>query len=268
MCLRISLFLGLALYLTGPLVAQGQLQPLRIPGPVKDAGVFHVGTGTWTRSVGSQANLGPDVIFRSDVPSGYFAVGWEGQEGVDEGILPGKANPNETGNPGPQDSYLIDGMQFGYCSQSTAPVNWDFVFYDSYVPCDIPSAPANCINCAGSLPTLALPAGGFCWTALFDLSLGGYEVCLEADGGNCAPGYDGGGLGLDHFGWGHTWNTVDQAFTGPLLAGHDAAWFPEGEGTVYQPAFTNACNLPLASGLGAEDYFAIHGPGALTAGCY
>ncbi len=230
--------------------------------------MFHVGTGTWTRSVGSQANLGPDVIFRSDVPSGYFAVGWEGQEGVDEGILPGKANPNETGNPGPQDSYLIDGMQFGYCSQSTAPVNWDFVFYDSYVPCDIPSAPANCINCAGSLPTLALPAGGFCWTALFDLSLGGYEVCLEADGGNCAPGYDGGGLGLDHFGWGHTWNTVDQAFTGPLLAGHDAAWFPEGEGTVYQPAFTNACNLPLASGLGAEDYFAIHGPGALTAGCY
>ena len=80
--------------------------------------------------------------------------------------------------------------------------NWDFAFYDSYMPCDLPSAPGNCVNLAGALPTVALPAGGFCWVGTLDLSLGGYEICMEADGGSCAAGYDGGGLGLDAFGWG------------------------------------------------------------------
>ena len=247
---------------------QQQLSAHKMIGPVKDAGIFHVGTGTWTRGSSAKANLGPDIIFRSNVSSGYFATGWEGSEGIDEGILPGTANNNQTGMAGPQDSYSIDGAEFGYCSVSSAPVNWDFTLYDSYVACDLPSAPAGCVNLAGTIPTVALPAAGFCWIGTLDLSLAGYEVCVEADGGPCASGYDGGGLGLDGFGWGATWNTIDGGTTGPLLAGHDPSWFPEGEGTVYQPAYSNACGLPEASALGTEDLFAIDAGGALSPGCY
>ena len=55
-------------------VAQAQVPTaVRVTMPTKDAGVYHVATGTWTRTGGSQANLGPDVIYRADVPSGYFA---------------------------------------------------------------------------------------------------------------------------------------------------------------------------------------------------
>ncbi|HIF41470.1 MAG TPA: hypothetical protein EYQ74_10265 [Planctomycetes bacterium] len=245
---------------------QQQLSAHKMLGPVKDAGIFHVGTGTWTRGSGAKANLGPDVIFRSDVSSGYFGTGWEGSEGIDEGILPGLGNPNQTGMAGPRDDYLIDGAEFGYCSVSAAMVNWDFTVYDSYVPCDLPSAPSNCVNLAGALPTVALPAGGFCWVGTLDLSLGGYEICVEADGGPCASGYDGGGLGLDGFGWGATWNTTDGGTTGPFLDGHDLTWVPEGEGTVYQPAFTS-CGT-TSSALGTEDFFAIDAGGALSPGCY
>jgi hypothetical protein len=246
---------------------QQQLSAHKMIGPVKDAGIFHVGTGTWTRGSGAKANLGPDVIFRSDVSSGYFGTGWEGGAGIDEGILPGTGNSNQTGNPGPLDNYSIDGAEFSYCSLSSAWVNWDFDLYDSYVPCDLPSAPASCVNLAGAF-SAALPAGGFCWTGTLDLSLGGYEVCVEADGGPCASGYDGGGLGLDGFGWGATWNTTDGGTTGPILAGHDLTWTPEGEGTVYQPAFSNSCANPASSGLGTEDFFAVDAGGALGAGCY
>ncbi len=247
---------------------QQQLSAHKMLGAVKDAGIFHVGTGTWTRGSSAKANLGPDVIFRADVGSGYFGTGWEGQEGIDEGILPGTGNFNQTGNAGPQDSYLINGAEFGYCSTSSAPVAWDFTFYDSYVPCDLPQTPANCLNTAGSLPTVMLPAGGFCWVGTLDLTLGGYEVCTEADGGTCAPGYDGGGLGLDHFGWGATFNAAAGGTTGPFLAGHDVTWTPEGEGTVYEPAYSNVCGATAASGLGSEDFFAIDAGGALGAGCY
>ena len=247
---------------------QQQLSAHKMLGPVKDAGIFHVGTGTWTRGSGAKANLGPDVIFRADVSSGYFGTGWEGSPGIDEGILPGTGNSNQTGNPGPRDDYVIDGAEFGYCSLSAAWTSWDFALYDSYVPCDLPSVGAVCSNLAGTIPTVSLPAGGFCWTGTLDLSLAGYEVCVEADGGPCASGYDGGGLGLDGFGWAATYNTTDGGTTGPFLSGHDITWTPEGEGTVYQPAFSNSCSNPASSGLGTEDFFAIDAGGATNPGCY
>ncbi len=243
---------------------QQQLQAKKMPTAVKDAGIYHMATGTWTRNSGAKANVGLDIIFRSDVSSGYFGVGWEGSEGVDEGIVPGTGNPNKTGSAGPRDDYSVDGFDFGYCSLSTGAVVWDWVFYDGYVPCDIPSAPANCVNAAGG-GSAATPGGGFCWLGTFDMT--GSEVCFESDGGSCAPGYDGGGLGLDHQGWGATWTTTDGATTGPFLDGHDLTWTPEGEGTVYFTGFTNPCLAPVSSALGTEDFFAIHN-GALTAGCY
>ena len=267
---QIHLLAPFALLCCGPLIAQDRpdmAMARRILGPVREAGIYHVGTGTWTRGSNSWANLGPDVIFNADTGAGYFAAFPADSEVIDEGILPGTNNSNKTGNPGPQDSYLVDGFQFGYCSTSMSGVDWEFKFYDSYGPCDLPSS-TSCTNLAGSLPPISLPGGGFCWLATFDLSLGGYEICMEADGGICAPGYDGPGPDLDHFGWSHSWSSTGNPTTGPFISGHDPVWFPEGEGTVYQPAFTNNCGLGYATGLGSRDFFAIDGSPSLSPGCY
>lgn len=231
---------------------QQQVQAKRITMPTKNAGIYHVATGTWTRGTDAQANLGPDVIYRADAPSGYFGVGWNGAEGTDEVVLPGTGNPKKAGT---QDAYFVDGFTFNWCSLQAGPFASTFKFYDSYVPCDDPDIPANCIEQAGCDINIALPAGGFCWTATIDLAGSGYEVCLEADGGPCAPGYQGGGLGLDHGGWG--WINFSTATTGPFLNGYDPNWAPEGGGTCYDPSLPCVAG---ATGLGAQDLFGIGTP--------
>ena len=262
----LALLLGAPLFAQGPKNGAAFIQP--ITAPVLDAGIYHVGTGTWTRGSSAKANLGPDIIFNADTGMGYFSSLPANAEVVDEGILPGTGNTNKTGNAGPNDTYLIDGFQFGYCTTSTSTIDWDFKFYDSYVACDLPSAPSWCTNLAGALPSLTLPGAGFCWLATFDLSLGGYEICMEADGGSCASGYDGGGLGLDGFGWSQSWTSTGGGVTGPFVTGHDPVWSPEGEGTVYQPAFTNNCGSGYATGLGSQDLFAIDTNPTVSPGCY
>ena len=259
MC-RALLALGVGSLAAGVAQAQGPT-PVRVTMPTKDAGIYHVATGTWTRSHGATANLGPDVIYRADVPSGYFGVGWEGTQGVDEMILPTPAN---TEHPGLQEFYRIDGFEFAYCSSSAGLVDWEFVFYDSYVPCDNPDDPANCIHPVAAFALAGLPTGA-CWTVTVDLS-GGFEFCMQGDGGPCNPGYQGAASGLDHAGWGATWHTSDGGWAGPMFDGHNKPWYPEGDGTCYSPAFNNPCGLPVASGLGARDLFGI-GEG-FGPGCY
>jgi hypothetical protein len=253
------------LFAQGPYNAAGLIRPM--PGPARDAGIYHVGTDTWTRGSGSSANLGPDIIFRADAGNGYWADFPADTEVIDEGILPGMGNRNKTGKPGPQDSYVINGFQFGYCTPKTFASQWEFKFYDSYTPCALPSS-TQCSNLVATLPKISLPAGLGCWIATFDLSLGGYEFCMEADGGVCSPGYDGQGLNLDHFGWSHSWTGGSSQSTGPMIAGHDPDWRPEGDGTVYEPSFNNACNKKTATGLGSQDRFAIDGSPTMGSGCY
>ena len=259
---RASLVLVVGSLVAGVAQAQGP-RAVRVTMPTKDAGIYHVATGTWTRTGGATANLGSDVIYRADAPSGYFAVGWEGAQGVDEMILPTPAN---TGHPGPQESYRIDGFEFGYCSMSAGPLDWEFVFYDSYVPCDNPDDPSNCIHAVAAFALTGLPTGA-CWTVTVDLS-GGFEFCMQGDGGPCAPGYQGAITWLDHAGWGATWHTTDGAFAGPLVDGGRRVLYPEGEGTCYSPGFTNPCGAPVASGLGFRDLLGIGEGSGIGAGCF
>jgi hypothetical protein len=157
---------------------------------------------------------------------------------------------------------LIDGFEFGYCSHSIE-VDWAFEFFDSYSPCDFVTWPNNCQHQAGG-PILVpgTPGASACWTVTVDLS-GGLEVPMFADGGPCAPGYDGAATGLDHFGWSQTWTTPDGKATGLLLSGYDPQWAPPGEGTCYLPGLT--CSNG-ATGLGAGDFWALEWRGA--SGCY
>jgi hypothetical protein len=245
------------LLLVSTSMAQQLLQPQRLISPVRDAGTYHVATGTWTRTnagANPAASLGPDTIFSATAPSGYFGIGWEGSEGIDEGILPG------TGNPlgGPLDCYEINGFEFAYCSLA-ATVDWTFTFYDSYVPCSVPGDA--CINLVGGITVTDMPTGSACWTVTIDLT-GGYEVNMEADGGPCARGYQGALSDRDHFGWGATWVTSDGGFTGPLLSGYDPNYSPPGENTCYN---TNLTCPAGTTGLGALDLFEI---GAPLSGCF
>lgn len=257
--LRSSLVAASAVILCSTATAQVGKAPM--PSTAKDAGVYHVATGTWTRNVGQDPAIGPDTIYRADIPSGYFGTGWINQQGVDEGMLPG------TGHPfgGTDDTYVVDGFTFGYCTQEPTTISVEFIFYDGYAPCDLPSNPSFCVNQVGGPLTVSGAPGGSvnaCWLVTLDL-MGGYEVTFDADGGSCNPGYDG-AEPLDHFGWSAEYLT-STALTGPILSGYDPDWAPRGEGTCYNTSLTCPSGATAA---GSRDFFAIDGTGALAPGCY
>ncbi len=250
--IRFSIFAASALLLCGSVAGQQPLvQALRITTPVKDAGIYHLGTGAWTRATHEQANLGADVIFHANYPSGYYGTGWSGMQGVDEGVLPGTTSPKN----GSQDEYLVDGWQFAYCCYDTA-LAVEFKWYDGYSACDDVSTPVSCLHQAGAtFLVTGLPVGG-CWIVTVDIAGTGYEVCFQADGGGggCYPGYDG-HLHRDSFGWGATYLQPGTAFTGPILAGYDECWATPGRETCYDPT-TSECPGDNV-GLGGQNMFAI-----------
>ena len=152
-----------------------------------------------------------------------------------------------------------------YTSDEKRPlssVDWTFVFFDSYQPCDLIVLPAKCQHQAGG-PILVpgTPGASACWTVTVDLS-GGAELSMLADGGPCAPDHDGDQgsqwESLDHFGWAAVWTTPDGKTTGPLLSGYDPQWAPSGEGTCYLPGLTCSSG---PTGFGALDIFGSEIPG-------
>ncbi len=250
--LRSSLATASALVLCATVAAQQTVQPVKITSPIKDAGIYHYETGTWTRA-GAQANYTPTPFFHADIASGYYGTGWSGYLGVDEGVIPGTGRPAP--NTGLQDEYLMDGWQFAYCCSDTA-LSVEFSWYDAYSPCDDISTPTSCLNQTGAtFIVTGLPIGG-CWIVTIDIAGSGYEVCFQAEGGggSCYPGYDA-DLNLDSFGWGARYIQPGTAFTGPLLAGYDDTWVTPGRETCYNTT-PSACT-PEAVGLGAQDFFAI-----------
>lgn len=84
---------------------------------------------------------------------------------------------------------------------------------------------------------------------------------MQADGGPCAPGYDGANSMSDHFGFGMRSTPPDGMSTGPILTA-DWIGIPEGEGTCYSPTLTCPAG---ASGLGGRDEFYITSP---CPGCF
>ncbi|MGK0216620.1 MAG: hypothetical protein ACI9HE_000092 [Planctomycetota bacterium] len=278
--LRSSLIAASSVILCASASAQqgATVQPL--PTAVKDAGIYHVATGTWTRNSSATANLGPDTIYRNDANSGYFttlnmAVATEDYSVIDAGRIPTSAGTV----PGTDRiKYTVNCIELAYCSGVVGPnVAITFNAYESYSPCDlILSAPAAPFTLAGSVSATGLPggtaSGAACWIATIDFS-GGGEFCLEGDGGADNPGEDL-DTTTDSFGLEWTFNGAFGTSTGPLLSG-DPTWSPVamgsitgvgGGGTYYSAGF-DACGT--ATGLDTEDFFAVDGSVTpLGQGCY
>ncbi|MGK0220473.1 MAG: hypothetical protein ACI9HE_003984 [Planctomycetota bacterium] len=253
-------------------------QPL--PSAVKHAGIYHVATGTWTRSSSATANLGPDTIYRNDAPSGYFstlnnAAATGDWSAIDAGHVPTDASSIAGAD---RDNYTVDGIEFAYCSGVVGPnTAITFNLYDSYAPCDlIVTAPSAPFTLGGSVSATGLPggtaSGSACWIVTLDFS-GGGELCLIGDGGSSNPGEDL-DTTLDSFGLEWIFNGAAGTATGPMLAG-DPTWSTTtagsitgvgGGGTYYNPT-VNACST--ATGLDTEDFFAVDNNNAgIAPGCY
>ena len=234
--------------------APQRLDAERVTGPVRHAGSYHVATGTWTRTGGAVANLGPDVIYSNTTGTGYFtSAGGAGgfapdSANYDEGGLPGSTNTNVSGVT--NDEYVANCFSIGYCDNGLpASGGWAITFYESYTPCTLPD-PASGEVPVGSFLATGLPAGG-CWTVELDLS-GGLEFCIGADN-PLFPGFDD-DANLDSFGWSYQYAGTDgSAPAGFIMAGDpqytDLNWIPgglplDGSGTFYGAA--SPCATPTS----------------------
>jgi hypothetical protein len=256
-------------------------QPLnhvhKVPGAIKHAGIYHVATGTWTRTGGSISNFGAsDVVYSNTATSGYFTTAGGnpnagnfggGAENFDEGGLPGTTNGNVFTTGPNRDEYNINGITFGYCDLSTTAGSsgWNFNFFESYSPCTVNTAPD------GSAAGTGFPANG-CWTV--DLDLTGAEFCLGADGGAAAPGWDD-DPAFDSFGWSFTFAGTGTGNAGPLLVGDpvstDPTYIAGGQSPLdgtetYYGAISN-CNS-LGSGYLTRDFWWLEDPTGASTNCY
>lgn len=260
--------------------AQSELQARRASGPAKNAGILHVGTGTWSRSASSLAALGPDTVYSNTASAGYFAILdtniATGDFSIfDEGRLPGTDSPVILAD---RDDYLINGMTFSYCTDQLGQIGITFRLYESYNPCDIiltDPAGSSPFTLSGTAVAAGIP-GGFggsesCWVITLDLQ-GAGEFNVLAEGGDQAPGFEG-QPSSDSFGIEWIFNGVAGTNTGPMIAG-DPTWTPSvtgaigvgGTGTYYDNTGTAPCGN---TGLDTQDLFAVDGfLSPLAPGCY
>jgi hypothetical protein len=242
------------------------LTPEKITGAIKHAGIYHVSTGTWTRTGGAVANFGPDTIYSNTAGSGYFSPDGgngafaPGSTNYDEGNVPSSFNTNNAGN---RDEYNVNCIEIGYCDLGTATSGWELSFYSSYTPCSVNTMPDATID------TGPAPAGG-CWLVALDLS-GGNEICLSADGGD---GFDD-VVDLDTFGWSFRYTGTGAGLAGFLIAGDPASTDPnyipgglpvDGTGTYFGPP--SLCANGSTTGLLTRNFWWLEDPTGMDSNCY
>lgn len=237
--------------------SSAQLQPL--PGPVRNAGVLHVATGTWDR--GTQEAVGPRVLYNNNAAvAGIFGQVQDTQAWIDEGRLPSCDGPDLPAAIAR--SYSVDGIEISYCtSQPTGSgtTGISLAFYEAYASCTSPASlsPVRAFD-VGGLPGGATCGSTACWTVTLDLEGTSFEFEILADG----DGVFDDSTALNSFGWSYSVQDSSCGLAGPVIAG-DPNNSPYGDGTYYQnPGATG-------TGLGGRDRFWItDSSGSLSNGCY
>ena len=189
----LALLAGLASVAPAQQDARSRLRP--IAAGLRDAGVLHLASGTWTRGPPAlDAVAGEAIVYANTCPTGYFAAMYQGERFTDEGSLPSAAMPltASTQIPGAYDTapgtaswYEINGFEIAYCT-SSAVFGAQIAFHSGYQPATslcapVPSAPA------ASFALTGLPASdgvtSACWTVAFDLEGSSAAFALAATDG-------------------------------------------------------------------------------------
>ncbi|MBK7643792.1 MAG: hypothetical protein IPJ19_12230 [Planctomycetes bacterium] len=294
------------LALAVPAAAQGslrtQVQP--VTAPVKYAGVYHLGTGTWTRPVAGSlsapgAGSGAAILYDNTCIASYFAALDLGARIVDEGRLPSPSSPvlanawglGNDSERGTQARYTIDGFQIGYCSSSATPVDFTMNFYQAYQACSASPAASTATFALTGLPGAQFVGSQSCWTLDIDLCAASQSFTMLADADQV---YNGTAGGLDDtFGWSfQLTSSSTPTLDGCLLAGgaiaassfvscsgSDGTLFDTGTTSPIYPLNSDAIALgcgtlaagaapEAGSGMGTQDLFRVENSGMLQDGCY
>jgi hypothetical protein len=255
--LRSSIYVAGVLAIAATAVAQKQtLRSFqRVTVPIKDAGVYHVATGTWTRpasetpSSSALAGGSMDTIYACTTDSGYFGGMDPGHVWTASGRIPSSTAPNVLWNPaalpdgsqpgiaqGCGTSYQIEGFRVAYCTDDATPtVALTVAFFEAWNPPCTSSLSAATPQ-GGPFAMTGLPGRGTgvqgCWLITLDLAAATASFSMQADG----DGVDSGGLPTDGFGWTFTFPSITSTLqaTGLLLAG--APSDATGPGTACNPA--------------------------------
>ncbi len=238
--------------------------PVKVPVAVKNAGTYHVATGTWTRSHGTAVQFGiSDNIYSNTAQSGYYDpdIGPLGAAAlgqlIDDGAIPGTTNPTVFANGGATiDINQVTEIQFAYCDlDPTARVaGWTLDFYEDYAPCTFPPpAPV------GTVVLTGFPSTG-CWISTVDLTNAtgiGAEFPLQADGGAAAPGYDA-DPALDSFGYSYRYTGTGVSNAGIFITGDpavtDTGWLAGRPNSGSNTYFGETGGCPgTGSGYGNDD---------------
>ena len=134
LCIALSLVLAPELAPAAFAQNDASSKPHPITSPIKDAGTYHLATGTWTRAKAPTANLGPDTIYNNTCLL-YIYYGLSSLETmVDSGRLPSTNSGSVPGSvPGTSDVYGINGFLIAYCAFN-AQVDLDVAHYECYSP--------------------------------------------------------------------------------------------------------------------------------------
>lgn len=276
----------------------GQLRP--ITAPVKYAGVYHLGTGTWTHGQqGTAATAAAGIIYDNTCTSGYYGGMPTGAIFTDEGRLPsttstvlanswGLGNDSEVGT---QQSYSIDGFQIAYCTSDATPRTYDMKFYEAYDACAVAAANPTAAFTITGLPASTVAGAQACWIVDLDLCAASLSFNMQGD----ADGqYTGASTGVgDTFGWSFKLTSpslsagdgfiiaggVVSAGSPQTCSGSDGTVFDTGSVSSTYPANQDAINLGCGtlaagatpeegSGMGSQDRFRIESLPGTPDGCY
>ncbi len=253
--------LGVAVLAATAFAQQDVRSRLRSKGPVKYAGIYHYGLGTWTRpgAINSEANLGPvfSTIYNNTNSSPYFAAWYPGEYWTDEGRLPSTTSPDKifsesqasTGAgfvgavnecpwgpssapgsaKGSANSYKVAGFQIGYCSQAVGPTtSIDIEFRESTTIDGLRCASGIAAAPQGSFALTGLPGNNsspyFCWVMSIDVSATTFSMKADGSGSYNNPTRS---ADLAHlFSWSFNFPTdpgpVGSGASGFLFAGNPA----------------------------------------------
>jgi hypothetical protein len=257
-----------------------------ITSPVKDAGVYHLGLGTWTRHAPATPTFGPDILYANTCNTSYFGAQAQNETWSDEGRVPSDSGPvlPPDVNHGCNPSYEVNGFQIGYCTNLASNFSCTVGFQENYVACSLAN-PQHAFVLAG------LPGAGSapqaCWAVTIDLAAASHSFSMLADGIGSFPS---GGSPTQHlFGWQFSTTAAvgSPSHSGPIIAGHGGPPMTNCsgvDGTDWDrlpgaPAPTWPTNLTSGNyiqpngpedgrGMDTQDVFRVDGSTTLPSGCY